>query len=125
MSKEPLVLLVDDDPDIREIISYNLEKADYRVLTASDGIEGIKMCKKHKPDLVLMDVMMPGMSGFEVARELQFNEATKDIPIIFVTGFGIKEASTSVVPPEGYGYVVKPFTKAELANAIESVLFNG
>jgi len=125
MSKEPLVLLVDDDPDIREIISYNLEKADYRVLTASDGIEGIKMCKKHKPDLVLMDVMMPGMDGIEACETIRSDQSISDTLIAFLSARGEDYSQVAGFDAGADDYITKPIRPKVLLSRIKALMRRG
>ncbi|MGC8866794.1 MAG: response regulator [Elusimicrobiales bacterium] len=82
--KQKKVLIVDDNPVMVEIVKMALE-GDYTVISASDGREGIEMAKSHKPDVIIMDVMMPNISGIEMLRLLLSDEETKNIPVIVVT----------------------------------------
>jgi len=76
------VLLVDDEPDILELLRYNLEREGLKVFTASNGRDGLKMAKSERPDLIVLDIMMPGMSGFEVCQRLKEDESTALIPVV-------------------------------------------
>jgi CheY-like chemotaxis protein len=86
MSASALILVVDDDKVVRETLAHSLIKAEYRILKAASGEEALALAKEHHPDLILLDVKMPGLSGFETARILQRDERTSRIPILFLTG---------------------------------------
>ena len=79
------ILVVDDDPDIVELLKNRLEANHYSVISASDGQEGIKKAQEYKPDLIIMDILMPQMQGGDAVRLLKADRATKDIPVIFLT----------------------------------------
>ena len=85
MAKKPTILLVDDDPDIREFVTFNLAKEGYNVVTAKDGAEGVEAVKKHRPDLVLLDVMMPGMDGIEACEAIRTNPDIASTLIAFLS----------------------------------------
>lgn len=87
MIKHALILLVDDEPAIREMYQRRLIQEGYKVITASNGREGIEMTKQHKPDMVLMDVKMPEMDGIEAATKLKEDSELKNIKIVFLTAF--------------------------------------
>ncbi|MEK7193675.1 MAG: response regulator [Patescibacteria group bacterium] len=88
MNKPPLILIVDDEPDFREIFSAKLSSEGFNVDTANDGEEGIQKAKKLRPDLVLMDVQMPGISGVEALIRIKEDPKLEDIPILFLTALG-------------------------------------
>jgi CheY-like chemotaxis protein len=79
------VLIVDDEPDVLMILSRRLTAAGFRVLEASNGAEGVKMAIKHLPDLIVMDVLMPGLSGGEAVKQIRSNNVTVNVPIIFLS----------------------------------------
>ena len=87
MGKEPMhkVLVVDDEAPILELLTYNLKKTGYEVMTAVNGLEALEVAKKFLPDLVLLDIMMPVMDGYEMLRQLKDDSVLKDIPVIAVT----------------------------------------
>ena len=114
MPERKRILVVDDSRTAQMMTSLIVSKASFDVLTANDGEEGVQKALVEKPDLILMDVMMPKMDGFEACRRLHENEATRDIPVIMVTTRG--EADNIEV---GYGsgcadYVTKPVNSVEL-----------
>ena len=102
------VLLVDDNEDLVQVLSARLEAAGYRVLTALDGRDGLSQAKDRQPDLILLDVMMPVMDGFEVLAQLKAEAATRAIPVVMLTARG---ESKFVFKAEAMGaadYLVKP-----------------
>ncbi len=121
MSKA-MVLIVEDEADIRDLLSFNLEREGFSTVQAEDGIKGIEMAVAHKPDIILLDVMMPGKDGFQVCRELERNTKTVDIPIIMLTAKG--EEIDRIVGLElgADDYVVKPFSVREIILRIRAIL---
>lgn len=115
----PKILVVDDEPAVTDLLAYNLRKANYEVLTAADGQEALDMVRQSKPDLILLDLMLPGVEGLDVCRELR---KTSDVPIIMVTALG--EEIDRVVGLElgADDYVSKPFSVRELLARIKAVL---
>ena len=83
------ILVVDDDEAINELIKVNLELALYKVVTAFDGNKGYALAKQELPDLIILDVMMPEVDGYTVAKRIRENESTKDIPILMLTALGM------------------------------------
>lgn len=116
------VLIVDDSPTEVHVLSSMLEKGGHTVLTASNGEEGIAQAKSAKPDLILMDVVMPGMNGFQATRQLTKDPETADIPIVIVT---TKDQETDRVWGLRQGakdYVTKPIDEATLIEKINALL---
>ena len=119
------VLIVEDDPDIVELLQYTLEREGYPVLAAQNGEKGLAEAKRRKPDLILLDLMLPGLDGLEVCKALKSHDSTKNIPIVMLTAKG--EESDVVVGLE-FGaddYVRKPFSPRELVARIKTVLRRG
>ena len=129
MSKK--VLVVDDDPDVRVFNTTVVEEYGYTPLEAENGEEGLKMIKKHKPDLVILDVMMPRQSGIRLYRELKTEKSLKDINVILLSGIAEKtflrsqkaltEFGGSEVP-EPEIYLEKPVEPEELGEVIKKIL---
>ena len=116
------ILVVDDDPEIVAMLSTRLGKRGYKVSTASDGNRAIELAKREKPDLVLLDVMMPGKSGWEVARALKQDPATQNVKIVMVTAIGEK---TNEITAPIYGadaHIDKPFEFEKLERVIGELL---
>ena len=116
------ILIIDDEEDIREIISYNLTKEGYTVLTAKNGEEGLKQAKKHIPHLILLDVMMPEMDGIEVCELLRSDDTTKDIKVCFLTARSEDYSQIAGFDAGADDYVTKPVKPKVLASRIKAIL---
>src|ERR1051325_5693935 len=116
------ILVVDDERDIVELVRYNLTQAGYRVVSAMDGRQAVDMARRERPDLVVLDLMLPTLPGAEVARILKQDEKTRTIPILMLTARG--EEVDRVVGFElgADDYVVKPFSVRELLLRIDAIL---
>jgi DNA-binding response OmpR family regulator len=116
------VLVVDDDPTILRMVSTSLGKRNYQVITAVDGDTALAEARAQEPALIVLDVMMPGMSGWEVARELRRDPATKAIKILMLTAIG-KDVNEMTSPLYGAdAYLDKPFEFRELESTIAELL---
>ncbi|MDO8525616.1 MAG: response regulator [Candidatus Omnitrophota bacterium] len=114
--------MVDDEPDLVDTTKTLLEMGGYDTLTARTGEECLLKAEKERPDLILLDVLLPGMSGLEVSRRLKNNNATKDIPIIIVTAL-VGEDTAAKSKERGAKYFIsKPFDPEELLAKIKSVV---
>jgi two-component system phosphate regulon response regulator PhoB len=119
------ILVIEDDADIREVIEYNLKREGYRVVSAENGERGIERARRDNPELVILDLMLPGMDGVELCRRLKQDPVTRGIAVIMVTA---KDAETDQVLGLGVGaddYVPKPFGPKALLARIEAVLRRG
>ncbi|MGM0983229.1 MAG: phosphate regulon transcriptional regulator PhoB [Pseudomonadota bacterium] len=116
------VLIVDDEAPIREMIAVALEMADYRVLEADNAQDAHAMVVDHQPDLVLLDWMMPGTSGIELARRLKREEATAELPIIMLTAKGEEDNKIQGLEAGADDYITKPFSPRELVARLKAVL---
>ncbi len=120
------ILIIDDEESFTFFVKLNLETDPrFKVVTANRGEEGLKLAKADRPDLILLDMMMPGMFGTEVAQKLQDDSTTKDIPVIFLTAAIKKEKvekEQSMIG--GRQLLAKPITKDELISRIETTLKN-
>jgi len=116
------ILVADDDPDILSIVSMSLETQGYTVYKAANGREAVDLTKQHHPDLVLMDMMMPIVSGYEAVVELKADAATRDITIV---GLSAKAMATDMERATDVGidgYITKPFRIAQVLTVVESYL---
>ncbi|WP_353683357.1 response regulator [Thermodesulfovibrio sp. 3907-1M] len=116
------ILVMDDSPLVRKLAEVSLQEAGYEVYTASDGEEGLRLAEDIKPDLILVDFIMPKMTGSQVCKLIRENETLKDIPIILITGKGETVGQTFI---EKYGildYFIKPFKSEDLVDKINQVL---
>jgi two-component system alkaline phosphatase synthesis response regulator PhoP len=116
------ILIIDDEEDIRDILVYNLKKEGYQVYQASSGREGIEMAISQKPDLVLLDVMMPEMDGIEVCQNLRENEKTRDIRICFLTARNEDYSQIAGLDAGADDYVAKPVKPKVLTSRIKAIL---
>jgi CheY-like chemotaxis protein len=116
------ILTVDDTPANIRLLTHYLEKQGYRVLTAEDGFEGFKAAIQHHPDLVLLDVMMPGTDGYEVCELLKAEEETKDIPIMFLTAKAEVEDRIRGFELGAVDYITKPFNLTEISTRLRTHL---
>lgn len=124
MARQRKILVTDDERHIVRLIQVNLERAGYQVVTAFDGKEALKRVEADKPDLVVLDVMMPHMDGFEVLKRLQANAATRNIPVVMLTA---KAQDVDVFRGWSSGvsaYLTKPFNPLELMTFIKRI-FSG
>ena len=121
MSKHT-ILLVDDDPDIREFISFNLVKEGFKVETAKNGLEGVEMCKKFKPDLVLLDVMMPGMDGMEACEAIRATPEIAHTVIAFLSARGEDYSQVAGFESGGDDYITKPIRPKVLVSRMKALL---
>ena len=116
------VLVIDDEPPIRLLCRVNLEAEGMEVLEASDGPTGLEKARNDEPDVILLDVMMPGLDGWQVAEELIEGERTGTIPIIFLTARAEARDRARGLDLGGIDYVTKPFNPVELAQTIRDVI---
>ena len=116
------ILVVDDDPDIVETVEFFLNESDYQVFVAKNGKEALEQTKTKRPDLVLLDVMMPEMNGLEACRKLKGNPNTNPIPIIMLTALGKKQDVVDAIDAGANAYIVKPFNLQDLFERIETIL---
>lgn len=119
------ILIVEDEADIRELLRFNLEREGFSVLEAADGTEGLKLARQHMPDLMLLDVMLPGFDGFEVCRRLGAQSETANIPVLMLTARGEEMDRVVGLSLGADDYVVKPFSVRELMLRIQAVLRRG
>ncbi len=121
MSK-PTILIVDDEPDVVNLWQRALVMEGFQVIPAFDGISALDIAEAEKPDLVLLDIMMPMMSGFEACRLLKNNPQTQDIPVLCVTSAQNLEVRRNVENAGAQGLLIKPFTTKELVAQINRYL---
>jgi CheY-like chemotaxis protein len=121
------VLIVDDDPDLVETVSMILESKGYEVGKAYDGIEGEEAIKQRRPDVLVLDVMMPRKNGYQLCKELKADPATKAIPVVLLTAVGEAVPTTTYSHAEGMSveaedFIPKPVDAATLVEAVERLL---
>jgi DNA-binding response OmpR family regulator len=118
----PRVLVIDDEEPIRLLCRVNLEAAEIDVSEAEDGKSGLEAARAERPDVILLDVMMPGMDGWQVFEQLLQDEATAQIPIVFLTARAELRDQARGLELGGVDYVTKPFNPLQLAPLIEDLL---
>jgi DNA-binding response OmpR family regulator len=120
--KKPTILVADDDPQILTMLGIRLSKRGYQVLEAADGLQTLSKAREQKPDLVLLDVMMPGKNGWEVAKELRADEELRNVGIVMLTAIGerVNEMTSPLYGADAY--VDKPFDFDDLEKKIKKVL---
>ena len=121
-TKKPVILIADDDPEILTMLGIRLSKKGYQVLEAVDGNQTINLARKHHPDLVLLDVMMPGKNGWEVAKEIRSDDDLKNIGIVMLTAIGEKVNELTSPLYGADAYVDKPFDFNDLEKKIKTIL---
>jgi DNA-binding response OmpR family regulator len=116
------ILIVDDEPDLAETVRFSLELEGYNVLVATNGEEGLNVARQEKPDLILLDLMLPKLDGYKVCRLLKFDERYKSIPILMLTA---KTQEKDIILGKATGaneYLTKPFDMDELMAKIKAYL---
>ena len=120
--KNMSILVVDDDPDIVEIIEYNLSNEDYKVYTAIDGIEAVEKAKKKKPNLILLDVMMPEMDGIEACEKIREIKSLDKTVIAFLTARGEDYSQVAGFEAGADDYITKPIKPKVLSSKVKALL---
>jgi len=122
------ILIVDDEVDIIELLSYNLKKENFEVISAINGKEAIKIAQKTKPDIILMDVMMPEMDGMEACRQIKSFPQLSNIPLIFLTARGEEYSELAGFDAGADDYIIKPIKPRVLISRLKAILkrnYNG
>ncbi len=119
------ILIIEDEQDLAELVAFNLEREGYRALIAADGVAGVEEARRQLPDLILLDLMLPGMMGTEVCKLLKKQEKTATIPIIMLTAKGDEIDRVVGFEVGADDYVVKPFSTRELILRVKAVLRRG
>jgi CheY-like chemotaxis protein len=118
----PRILIAEDEPDIRELIALTLQFSGYDVVSTKDGVEAVEVAQKEQFDLILMDVRMPRMTGYEACRRLRENETTKHIPVVFLSAKGQEAEVQAGLQAGANQYILKPFAPDMLTRKIHEIL---
>lgn len=121
-SLQPSILVIEDEETIASVVKYNLKKDNYNVDVITDGLEGLEFAISNKPDLILLDWMLPSMSGIDICKALRDNESTANIPIIMLTAKGSEMDKVTGLDKGADDYMIKPFSPNELSSRIKAVL---
>jgi DNA-binding response OmpR family regulator len=116
------ILSIEDQPDIRRLIRMTLEFKGYTVIEAGDGHEGLLLAERHRPDLILLDVMMPGLDGLSVSRSLAAHPRLSRTPVIMISALGTSDEVQAGLATGVRAYLVKPFSPWELLERVASLL---
>ena len=116
------ILIVDDDLKIQMLVKIILEKNGYEVKCVSSGIEAFQVLPSYEPDLIMLDVMMPVMDGYEVCRKIKSDDKTKTIPVIMLTALGMGEDFEKALENGADWYIVKPFNSRQLLSRVSMLL---
>ncbi len=119
------ILIVEDEPDILEVLSYNLRQAGFEVSTAEEGEEGLRLAEEQTPDLVVLDLMLPGMDGLELCRLLKQRESLRRVPVLMLTAKAEEVDRIVGLELGADDYVTKPFSPRELVLRIRAILRRG
>jgi DNA-binding response OmpR family regulator len=119
---QPIILAADDDPDILELVGFRLERSGYTVIRATDGEQALAIARESKPDLAVLDVMMPKMDGYEVTRRLREDPATSRMPIILLTARAQEADVQQGFAAGADDYIRKPFSPQELRARVQAIL---
>jgi DNA-binding response OmpR family regulator len=122
LMKKSKILVIDDEPIIHDIVSFMVNTRGHQIISASNGEEGLAFARNNHPDLILLDIMMPGMQGHDVCLRLKSDKDTKRIPIIMLTGEGDREAVLRARESGANDYIVKPFTLTTLTERVDKFL---
>ena len=124
MVDKTIVLSIEDEEHIREVLEYNLKLDGFEVYVACDGPTGLEIAREKRPDLILLDWMLPGMNGLQVLSELKNDERTKDIPVFMLTAKGMMAEVGRALYGGADEYITKPFDPVELGQILKDKLEN-
>ena len=116
------ILIAEDERDIRDLIAFTLRFAGYEVVTAANGEEAVELAPKENPDLILMDVRMPRMTGYDACRILKANPEMKDLPIVFLSAKGQESEIQTGLEAGAEEYLLKPFAPDQLTERVKAIL---
>jgi two-component system phosphate regulon response regulator PhoB len=116
------ILIIEDEEDIRELVRYNLERERFKTQEAESGEEGLELALKKQPDLILLDLMLPGKDGLEICRQLKKNDKTQNIPVVMMTARGEESDIVTGLELGAEDYIVKPFSPKVLVARVKAVL---
>ncbi len=116
------ILAVDDEPHILKLVSFSLRAQGFEVLEATDGLSAVEIAQAEHPDLILLDVMMPALDGYEACRRIKANPATSDIPVVMLSAKSQKTEQAAGVEAGALDYICKPFTPKDLVAQVRGFL---
>jgi DNA-binding response OmpR family regulator len=116
------ILIAEDEPDIRDLVAFTLRFAGYEVVTGVNGEEAVQLAKKELPDLILLDVRMPRMTGYEACKQIKVDPNLKDVPIVFLSAKGQEAEIQDGMDAGAEEYLLKPFAPDQLTERVRSIL---
>jgi DNA-binding response OmpR family regulator len=116
------ILIAEDERDIRELVSFSLQFGGFSVVQATNGAEAVEQAQKELPDLILMDVRMPKMTGYEACRQMKTMDALREIPVVFLSAKGQESEIQTGLEVGAEEYILKPFAPDELVKQVQAVL---
>ncbi len=116
------ILIAEDERDIRELITFTLEFGGFQVIAAANGQEAVELARQHHPDLIILDVRMPKMTGYEACRVLKSQEETRNIPVVFLSAKGQEAEIRQGMEAGADAYILKPFAPDELLQQVQAIL---
>lgn len=116
------ILIAEDEPDIRELVAFTLRFSGYEVVAASNGEEAVEFARKENPDMILMDVRMPRMTGYDACRVIKADAKLKDIPVVFLSAKGQDNEIQTGLESGAEEYLLKPFAPDQLTQRVQAVL---
>ena len=116
------ILIAEDERDIRELVIYSLQFGGFTVVQATNGVEAVEQAQKELPDLILMDVRMPKMTGYEACRQIKTINTIRDIPVVFLSAKGQESEIQTGLEVGAEEYILKPFAPDELVKQVQAVL---
>ena len=119
---EPVILVAEDERDIRDLIVFTLQLSGFNVIQVTNGEEAVNKASEMKPDLILMDVRMPKMTGYEACEALKAQESTQDIPVVFLSAKGQETEINTGLELGAEDYFLKPFTPDDLIQQVNKIL---
>ena len=119
------VLIAEDEPHILTLVKFKLRDAGFTVLTAEDGKKALEIARSDRPDIILLDVMMPFLNGYEVLERLKQDERLKDIPVIMLTAKSFQHEVDEAISKGATDYIIKPFSPGDLIDRIRNIVNGG
>ena len=118
----PKILIAEDEPDIRDLVAFTLRFAGYEVVAANNGEEAVQVASREFPDLILLDVRMPRMTGYDACRAIKANPELKDIPVVFLSAKGQESEIQTGLDAGAEEYLLKPFAPDQLTDRVRAIL---
>ncbi len=116
------IVIAEDEPDIRDLITFTLQFAGHEVIPTANGAEAVEAVRREMPDIVLMDVRMPRLTGYEACRQIKADEATKNIPVVFLSAKGQETEVKEGLEAGAIDYILKPFAPDQLTARVAEIL---